>query len=391
MELRKRLQSSEPSFQVVTGALMLAFLILSATIAPSARAQTYSVLHRFSGQDGEFPQGRLTLDTTGHGYGTAMDGGANGYGTLFTLSSKQQTIYSFTGSSGSYPLSGVTRDTAGNLYTTNATGGNGGCGTVIKLDTKGNETVLYSFDGGPDDGDQPQSALFLDPAGNLYGTTVLGGSRNSGTVFKLSASGAETILYQFSGGEYDGAYPYYGLTGDTNGNFYGTTAGDGSSTWGTIFEISATGTYSTLYNFTGGLDGGRPKTGLHRDSAGNLYGTTKVGGVYGNGTVFELGANGVETVLYSFTGGVDGSQPESGVLEDAAGNFYGTTVYGGASSFGTVFKLDTLRNETVLHSFEGGSDGQYPHAPLVQDAKGNLYGTTSEGGATYGTIFRIAP
>ncbi|HTA22549.1 MAG TPA: choice-of-anchor tandem repeat GloVer-containing protein [Terriglobales bacterium] len=390
MEPMKQLQSTEPTFQIGTVVLMLAFLILSATITPSARAQTYSVLHRFSGQDGEFPQGRLTLDTTGHGYGTAMDGGANGYGTLFTLSSKQQTIYSFTGSGGSYPLSGVTRDTAGNLYTTNAMGGNGGCGTVIKLDTKGNETVLYSFYGGSD-GDQPQSALSLDSAGNLYGTTVLGGSHNMGTVFEISASGSETVLHAFSGGEYDGAYPYYGLNADPSGNFYGTTGSGGSSAWGTVFKISAAGNYSTLYSFTGGLDGGHPKTGLHRDNAGNLYGTTKAGGAFGNGTVFELDAKGIETVLYSFTGGADGSQPEAGVLEDAAGNLYGTTVYGGVSSFGTVFKLDQLGNETVLHSFEGGSDGQYPHAPLVQDAKGNLYGTTSEGGATYGTIFKIAP
>lgn len=391
MEPQKRLQRSESTSQIVFVARTFAFLILFAIILPLARAQTYSVLYRFSGLNGEFPQGRLTLDTSGHGYGTAMDGGANGYGTLFTLSSKQQTIYSFTGSGGSYPLSGVTRDTAGNLYTTTAMGGQLGCGAVIKLDTKGNETVLYSFCSGSNDGDQPQSALLLDSVGNLYGTTVLGGSRNFGTVFKVSASGVETILYNFLGGTNDGAYPYYGLTGDTNGNFYGTTGGDGSSTWGTVFEITASGHYSTLYRFTGGLDGGRPKTGLHRDSVGNLYGTTKAGGAFGNGTVFEVSASGIETVLYSFTGGADGSQPESGVLEDAAGNFYGTTVYGGASSFGTVYKLDKLGNEIVLHSFEGGLDGQYPHAPLVNDPKGSVYGTTSEGGKGYGTIFKIAP
>jgi uncharacterized repeat protein (TIGR03803 family) len=389
------LQNSEPTSQIVV-ALAFAFLIVCPTILPSASAQTYSVLYRFSGPDGEFPQGRLTISTTGQGYGTAMDGGANGYGTLFTLSSKQRTIYSFTGSGGSYPLRGVTQDTAGNLYTTTAMGGTWGCGTVVKLDTKGNETVLYSFTG-ENDGDQPQGALFLDSAGNLYGTTVLGGccsgaSSNFGTVFKLSPNGVETVLHAFSGPQYyDGEYPYYGLAADTKGNLYGATGGDGSSTWGTVFEITAAGNYSTLYRFTGGLDGGRPQTGLHIDTAGNLYGTTKAGGAFGNGTVFELNANRIESVLYSFTGGADGSQPEAGVVEDAAGNFYGTTVYGGASSFGTVFKLDRLGDETVLHSFEGGSDGQYPHAPLAQDAEGNLYGTTSEGGKSYGTIFKIVP
>jgi uncharacterized repeat protein (TIGR03803 family) len=390
MAPQKRLQLSELPLQVAAIALTLAFLIVPAVIVPSARAQTYTVLYHFSGADGEFPQARLILDTKGNGYGTAMTGGASGNGTVFTLSRKRKSIYSFTGSGGSYPLKGLVRDSAGNLYGTTAMGSNGR-GTVFKLDANGNETVLHSFSGGTSDGIQPQSALLLDSAGNLYGTTVLGGFYNLGIVFKLDANGIETILHNFAGGP-DGEYPYSGLFGDTHGNVYGTTGGDGSSTWGTVFKISGAGSYSVLYDFTGGLDGGQPMAGLTWDNAGNLYGTTKAGGAFGHGSVFELGANGIETALYSFTGGADGSQPQSALLLDSTGDLYGTTVLGGASGFGTIFKLDMGGNETVLHSFTGGSDGQYPYAGLVRDARGNLYGTTSEGGATSdGTIFEITP
>ena len=159
-------------------------------------------------------------------------------------------------------------------------------------------------------------------------------------------------------------------------------------------------TFSVLHAFTGGADGILPRAGLVRDAAGNLYGTTEGGGASGNGTVFELDTTGKGTVLHSFTGGVDGSAPFAGLVRDRNGNLYGTTEFGGASSEGTVFKLDTTGKETVLHSFTGGADGAFPQAGLIRDDAGNLYGTAQFGGdltcsspflGGCGTVFKLTP
>ena len=248
------------------------------------------------------------------------------------------------------------------------------------------ESVLHSFAGRIDGTEPLFSGVIRDPAGNLYGTTYSGGTSNYGTVFKIDTSGNETVLYSFTG-RADGRTPYAGLVRDQAGRLYGTTYNGGlrtamcTSGCGVVFEVNANGQEKVLHYFTGGADGALPIGGLIRDEAGNLYGTTQMGGASGSGTVFKLDATGVETVLYSFAGVPDGQYPFAGLIRDSAGNLYGTTSNGGAIGFGTVFKLDAAGHETVLYSFTGGSDGGSPQAPLLRDKNGNLYGTT----------FRAAP
>jgi len=258
--------------------------------------------------------------------------------------------------------------------------------------------VLYSFSGGTD-GAEPYAGVVMDAAGNLYGSTDFGGNLNCnewegfgcGTVFKLNKADDETVLYSF-GGAPDGAKPYAGVVMGAAGNLYSTTFNGGNVTCantsgcGTVFMLDITGKEKVLYNFSGAPDGANPEAGVVMDAAGNLYGTTFFGGASGDGTVFKLDTAGKETVLYSFSGTPDGANPVGGLVMDVAGNLYSTTFNGGnvtctnASGCGTVFKLDTTGNETLLYMFSGGADGAYPPGGLVMDAAGNLYGTTFVGG-----------
>lgn len=257
---------------------------------------------------------------------------------------------------------------------------------------------VYSFQD-KKDGRNPQAGLFTDA---IYGTTFLGGDPACacGTIFKLLPAGTIKTLHTFVGT--DGANPTAGLVADKNGNLFGTTSqgGSGSPSAGTVFKLAppatvgAPWTETVLYTFTGGVDGAHPYAGLIFDSAGNLYGTTNGGGAFNYGTVFKVDSTGNETVLYSFTGFPDGASPYAGVVQDSAGNLYGTTGEGGAFNHGAVYKLDPSGVETVLHSFNGGTDGSYPCSRLTLDAAGNLYGTANEGGATgnagdNGTIFEL--
>lgn len=308
-------------------------------------------------------------------------------------------LYSFKGSpDGAAPYAGVIMDKAGNLYGTTEVGGVSN-GTVFKLDSSGNETLLHSFTNSPD-GSGPFAALIMDTAGNLYGTTYYGGVC-CGIVFKLDTSSNETVLHSFTGGS-DGGGPLAGLIMDAAGNLYGTTFGGGAFGNGTVFKLDPSGNETVLYSFTGGSDGSFPSAALIMDAIGNLYGTTAGGGSAGSactlacGTVFKLDTSGNETVLHSFTGGTDGSDPTAGLIMDAAGNLYGTTFTGGLGGiYGTVFKLDSSGNETVLHRFTGGSDGASPAGALVMDAAGNLYGTTSDlnvqTAGHNGTVFKLDP
>jgi uncharacterized repeat protein (TIGR03803 family) len=239
-------------------------------------------------------------------------------------------------------------------------------------------TLLYSFTGEADGGGGVYSDLVRDGAGNLYGTTWGGGSSKLGVVFKLDTTGKETVLYSFAGGS-DGANPHAGLVRDTAGNLYGTTVYGGLNGCvggcGTVFKVDTSGHETKIYEFIGGTDGANPYSKLLRDGAGNLYGTTSGGGALGFGAVFKLDTTGNETVLHSFAGGPgDGQYPVAGVIRDVAGNLYGTTPSGGTFDFGTVFKLDPTGALTVLYSFTGGVDGRYPYyGRLVRDKAGSLY------------------
>jgi len=199
-----------------------------------------------------------------------------------------------------------------------------------------------------------------------------------------------SVVYNFTGGS-DGGVPLAGLVMDTAGNLYGTTSVGGSAGGGTVFKINTSGQEQALYNFTGGADGGNPQAGLLIDSSGNLYGTTYSGGTSGQGTVFELSATGQETVLHSFAGGADGANPIAGLAGNPASVLYGTTYYGGAYSAGTVFAV-AKGKEKVLYSFGASGDGANPVAGVTVAPKGTLYGTTSAGGsANEGTVFALTP
>jgi len=382
--------------QMPVPTLALAVLALALAAQP-ATARTFTLLHTFSGgADGATPQSALIMDANGNLYGTTSDGGSSNSGIIYKLDTtgNETVLYTFTGGlDGQYPVGGVLRDKAGNLYGTTYDGGNAPnlAGTIYKLDTSGKETVLYNFTG-VDDGGNPECSLIADSAGNFYGTTEAGGTNNFGTVFKLDAKRNESVLYTVPGGPRGGNPLHGALVRDPAGNFYGTTAGGGGHAQGVVFKIDLAGNETVLHHFTGGADGGSPYWGLLRDSAGNLYGMTIAGGASNAGTVFKIDRAGKETVLYNFTGGADGKYPFASLTRDAASNLYGTTSLGGASGQGTVFKLDTKGVETVLYSFTGGSDGANPTTPVLRDAAGNLYGTTYQGGASgFGTVFKLTP
>jgi uncharacterized repeat protein (TIGR03803 family) len=259
---------------------------------------------------------------------------------------------------------------------------------VFKLDTTGHETVLHSFTDGADGG-VPVAGVIGDLAGNLYGTTVYGGAWNHGVVYKLSTTGHEIVLYSFPGSP-GGGHPRAGVMRDSVGNLYGSTYDGGPSNAGAVYKLDGTGHLTALHSFTGGVDGGNPWAGVIQDPAGKLYGTTVYGGASNQGVVYRLDTRGSETVLYSFTGGADGGSPYAGVILDSAGNLYGTTQFGGASNQGVVYRLDAAANETVLYSFSGGADGGHPLAGVILDAAGNLYGTTYNGGTSNtGVVYMV--
>jgi len=351
----------------------------------------HTVLYSFPGTtDGGQPYAGVISDSAGNLYGTTFYGGEANSGVVYRMDATghEEVLYTFTGGfDGANPAVGVIRDAAGNLYGTTQYGGFAGWGVVYKLDTAGMETVLHSFTGV--DGGFPNSGVIRDPAGNLYGTASSGGTGGAGLVYKLDAAGNFKALYNFTGGV-DGGGPYGGVVLDSAGNLYGTTQFGGTAGLGVVYKLDRRGHETVLYSFTGGADGGNPYAGVIRDSAGNLYGTTLGGGYAGWGVVYKLDTTGAETVLHTFTG-TDGGFPYAGVIRDSAGNLYGTTVSGGTAYDGVVYKLNTAGQETVLYNFTGTADGNYPRAGVLRDAAGNLYGTTVYGGKRYaGVVFRVS-
>ncbi len=304
------------------------------------------------------------------------------------------SLWSFTGASdGADPAATLVLGSDGNFYGTTSEGGTNGNGTVFRISSTGNLTNLWSFTGGSD-GANPYAILVQGSDGNFYGTTSSGGASGNGTVFRISPSGSLTNLWEFTGGS-DGASPYAGLVQGSDSNLYGTTSGGGASGNGTVFRISSTGNLTNLWSFTGGSDGASPYAGLVQGSDGNFYGTTYGGGANGNGVVFRMSPSGSLTTLWFFTGGVDGANPFfAALVQGSDSNFYGTTFGSGSgpSANGTVFRISPSGNLTNLWSFTGGSDGASPYAGLVQGSDGNFYGTTSGGGASgNGTVFGISP
>lgn len=398
----------------IVGSASIVLVLSVVLIPPSAQAQTYKVLHNFTGADGENPSAGLTMDRAGNLYGTTIYGGAAASGTVFKLSHSGSswvlnTLYSFTGGDdGGYPQARVIIGSDGSLYGTTSAGGYQGYGAVFNLRPQPSacktalcpwsETVLYRFQGGSDGGVPTYGDLTFDAAGNIYGTTLNGGLQSCngatcGVVFKLTHSGGswtESVLYSFTGGN-DGGNPYSGVIFDSAGDLYGTAYLGGASSLGTVYQLIPSGsgwTEKTLTDFSGG--GGSPIGGLTFDAQSNLYGTGFVGG-----TVFELmpsGGSWIYSLLYVF-GGFDG--PFGSLTLDGAGNLYGTNATGGAYDLGFVFKLTPSNGRwtlTDLYDFTGGNDGGFPVSNAILDAKGNLYGTTFLGGTdNLGVVWEIAP
>jgi uncharacterized repeat protein (TIGR03803 family) len=349
---------------------------------------------------------------------------------------KESVLYSFCAQTscadGANPMGGLVFDQKGNLYGTTSAGGSGihgQWGAVFKLAPEGKYTVLYSFceQNGCSDGALPNAGLIFDRKGDVYGTTLEGGARGSGVVFKLTPEGDYSVLYNFCvlNGCTDGGYPAAGLVFDQKGNLYGTTVSGGANGQGVVFKLTPKGKETVLYSFCAlkssqndCADGALPYAGLVLDEKGNLYGTTFSGGAnnsnscygyfeYGCGVVFKLTPNGKETVLYSFCpqypSCTDGASPFAGLVLDPKGNLYGTTWLGGNNNpcdtggegCGVVFKLTPEGEETVLYRFcaqDNCVDGSLPHAGLVLSAKGDLYGTTQLGGAPGGgVVFKLTP
>ena len=366
------------------------FLVLLAMIQ-TAQAQSFKVLHSFTDRpDGSEPFAGLIHDNAGNLYGTTYLGGTSGAGTVFKVNKAGgvTVLYNFTGGSdGGFPLGGLVRNAKGDLYGTTRSGGDLGNGSVFRL-TGTKETVLHSFSVAPD-GAGPAGGLVLDDAGNLYGTTLEGGAFASGIVFKIDKTGAETILYNFCsvGNCADGTTPSAGVIRDAAGNLYGTTVHGGAfgvEGNGTVFKLDTNGVETVLHSFSGGADGGMPQAALIRDSDGNLFGTTTFGGdlncnpTLGCGTVFKLDTNLRETVLHAFTGRHDGALLFGSLVADAAQNLYGTAEINGAAGYGTVFRLSKSGKLTVLHSFND-QDGAFPQSGLLLDGT-RIFGTTESGG-----------
>jgi uncharacterized repeat protein (TIGR03803 family) len=404
-------QAAMLAFRFTDRLLFGAFAIFLASAPnPVAAHWRFKLIYSFaSGTQQIWPSG-LIMDNSGNLYGTA-GGGASNKGIVFEVApdGNEQTLYSFCSTAscadGEWPLGGVIIDEAGNLYGTTLQGGQYGFGTVFKLASNGNETVLYSF-GSPNylDGTYPASGVIRDAAGNLYGTTSMGGSGTfpGGTIFELTPSGTETILYDFcsSTSSYgaDGCSPFASLIMDGSGDLYGTAAEGGNDvegeTAGIAFVLTA-GTERTLYTFcsvkisSSCADGANPVAPLVRDEFGNLYGTAF-------NVVFELPVTGGETVLYHFCSlpnCTDGIGPVAGLLRRADGALFGTTSGGGATGGGTVFEITPEGRERVIHNFclhLRCRDGGEPMAPLIMDQAGDLYGTTLVGGALgWGTVFEL--
>jgi uncharacterized repeat protein (TIGR03803 family) len=369
-----------------------------------ANAQTLTPLYSFGGADGAWPGSGLVQGRDGNFYGTTGSGGTYGNldnkGTVFTINSAGTltTLHSFSnGADGGGPNAGLVQGRDGDFYGTTSEGGTNGGGTVFRISSAGTLTTLYSFTGGVS-GNEPETALVQGRDGNFYGTTAAGGGTyDGGTVFKISSAGTLTPLHSFTYGA-DGGEPFAALVQGHDGNFYGATrsGGDTNADWGTVFKISSAGTLTTLYSFTGGPDGGGPEAQLVQASDGDFYGTTRSGGTYDEGTVFKINSAGTLTTLYSFGGGGDGGVPGfGGLVHGRDGNFYGTASVGGTSTnftsvWGTVFRISPAGTLTTLHSFTGGADGGVPDAGLVQDRDGNLYGMANSGGASnMGTVYKL--
>jgi len=370
-------------------------LLLICAATTGVNAQTFNTLVNFDGSNGSAPEyGSLVQGRDGNLYGTTGGGGRYYQGTFFKLApaGNFSTLYNFCGGcqDGSEPYSGVILATDGNFYGTTLTGGKNNSGTVFKITSDGVLTTLYNFcsQSGCADGQYPYGALVQGLDGKFYGTTWWGGdpNTNSGTIFEITSKGDLTTLHKFDGYD-DGSHPYAKLTQGTSGDFYGTTAEGGRDNYGTIFKVTASGAFTLLFYFQSNSGGptGALVEGIDRDFYGTTFGA--------QGSVFRVTPDGVvkEIEPFSIT---DGYDPFAGLIEATDGNFYGTTLRGGNTTCGdgcgTVFEITPAGTLTTLRDFES-TDGASPFAGLTQATSGTFYGTTTYGGGACdcGTVFSL--
>jgi uncharacterized repeat protein (TIGR03803 family) len=378
---------------------VLAISLFCAGFCVSAWAEVRLItLFSFNGTNGANPDAAFIQGKDGFFYGTTVNGGAYGKGTVFKMDTNGifTTLASFNGTNGAYPHGALVQNIASNFFGTTSGGGAFTGGTVFELTSSGLLTNIFSFytsNGGS------VAGLALDTNGILYGTTPTGGMfpGGNGTVFKITTNGLMTnvVVFTAATGDGRGPGPYARLLKGTDGKFYGTTEYGGTNGLpltanedGMVFQISNDGTVNVFASFDGD-NGAFPTAELIQAKDGNFYGTASCFGAYGWGTVFQLTTNGSIKTLYSFTGNSDGGNPGAGLLQGNDGNFYGMTPSGGTNGNGTIFQITTNGQLTTLYSF-AGSDGSNPLNELIQSANGHFYGTTAYGGTNgSGTIFQL--
>lgn len=397
-------------------ALLISSAVVLLAAAASAASTTKLVYSFAGGGDGEYTDTELVRDSAGNLYGSSVQGGLYGGGTVFqvTPTGVHTVLYNFTGGAdGGEPYKGVTLDALGNLYGTAVTGGGGscegGCGVVFQLTNSGDswtQTVIHTFTGS--DGSGPGSPVAIDKHGNIYGTTPTGGTYGMGVLYRISPNGTGGwnfhVIHTFTGGADGGGGSASRLLIDSIGNLYGVCTIGGANGFGNVYELSliqGKWQFKVLYAFKDQPDGALPYGGVVFDKAGNLYGTTYYAGANDLGTVYRLThVNGTwaESVLYSFQGGTDGDSPISSLVADASGNFYGTTSSGGAASCGcgVIFKMTRGStgkwSESVVYRFPGAPNAGFAYNGMISDSSGNFYGTTVHGGTTNdGTVYEFTP
>lgn len=360
-------------------------------------AVIYKTIFRFGGTDGEYPSAGLT-NYNGTLYGTTATS-SDGAGAFFKIAAGAEKTLSTTDDLSTSQFGPLVK--VGALFYGTTYQGGGGHGTVFSVSLSGSVKTLHVFKGGKD-GYWPRAGL-VAVNGALYGTSAAGGTgscgsqQGCGTVFKITTSGKETVLYSFKSIA-TGSLPDGGLA-DVGGTLYGTAEQGGTGGYGIVFKISTSGSLKVIYSFRGNVfqDGYAP-TGNLTAVKNALYGTTEYGGTNNSGTVFRVTTSGAEKILYSFANTPDGAVPSFTGLAYLNGAFYGSTVCGGVNSLGTVFKVTTSGGESVLHSFAGGKDGSMGCESSPGDVgpavlKNKLYGVAPYGGgsANYGTIYSITP